>query len=100
MKKQEIKEKIIKISKWLFKTAYKIGVITAGATAFTNPVSGAIAGTSVVASVISSVFKDKNLKPAMKIINALAINFDNAENDKVTNEVIPVKKNARVQSKK
>ena len=97
MKKQEIKQKLIKTSKWLFKTAYKIGVITAGATAFTNPISASVAGISVIASVLSSVFKDKNFKPAMKLVNALAINFDNAENDKVVNEIVPVKKNAKAE---
>ena len=64
-------KKIKVIGLFILKGLFKIGVVTAGATAFTNPVSATIAGVSAVASAISSVTKDKNFKPAMKIVNIL-----------------------------
>ncbi len=90
---EKFKNNALKIGKFLFKTAYKIGIITAGATAFTNPISASIAGVSVVASVLSSIFRDKDFEALMKIINALAFNFDKAENDKKVNAVAILKKN-------
>ena len=78
-------QKAVRIGRGIFKFMWKIGVVTAGITAFTNPVSAAIAGTSAISSAISSVVKDRNLQPAMKIVNVLACNMDASENDPVTN---------------
>lgn len=75
---------MFKLSKVL-KALYKIGVATAGITAFTNPYSATIAGVATVASAVSAATKDKNYKPAMTIVNLLACNIDKAANDRHKN---------------
>lgn len=64
---------------------YKLGMLTAGATAVTNPVSAIIAGVGVAAASISASVKDKNLKKLSPIVNVLALNIDKAKNDNFRN---------------
>ena len=76
-----MKKKIIRALKFTIKWSYKICVAAAGVTAFTNPVSASITGAVAISSAISSGLKDKNIKPAMKLINIIACNIDKAKND-------------------
>ena len=73
-----------KLFKWL-KLAYKICIAANGAAAFTNPISAAITGGVAIASAISATVKDKQAKPAMKLVNIIACNYDKAKNDQASN---------------
>lgn len=80
------KRKIGKFLKATFNFLVKVGIATAGATAFTNPLSASIAGGTAIASAISAAVKDKKFKPAMKVINVIACNIDKARNDYTKNK--------------
>jgi len=80
--KKSTKNKIIKGIKDVSIFLYNVGMATAGVTAFTNPVSAIIAGSGVIASAISSIFKDRSMGKLATLINLIAQNIKNAKNDR------------------
>jgi len=78
-------KKSIRVGGFALKLLWKLGIATAGVTAFTNPISATIAGVSAVASAVSAVSKDRNIKPVMSLVNILALNIDKAKNDSSAN---------------
>lgn len=91
MTKKYIWSKLKNGAIWLLKNSYKgliaVGGASAGVAAVTvgSPLL-AVAGASAVASTISSVVKDKNIKPIMKLVNLIACNIDKAKNDEGYNK--------------
>lgn len=67
------------------KSVYKVSIAVAGVAAMFEPTLAIVAGSTAVASVISSSVKDKNVKTAMKILNVIACNIDRAENAPLKN---------------
>ncbi len=80
------KHKFIKGLKFTARWVFKICIAAAGITAMTNPASASITGAVALTSVISTIIKDKDFKPAMKLINIMACNIDNAKNNPLDNE--------------
>ena len=86
-KTKKHENKFIKGLKFTAKWAYKICIAAAGGLAiYSNPVTGTIAGAVAISSMLSASFKDKNIKPAMKLINFIACNIDKASNDPKINK--------------
>lgn len=80
--------KLLKVGKFIVKGLALVG---GGVAMVADPITGSIAGIVAIASAFSSMFKDKNFKPLMKLVNLFAVNIDNAENDKKINGIVKKK---------
>tara|TARA_B110000211_G_scaffold234725_1_gene305888 strand:+ start:4448 stop:4702 length:255 start_codon:yes stop_codon:yes gene_type:complete len=77
----EVKQTTTQIFFKYLSFVYKLCIAVNGAASFTNPISAVVTSVVALSSVISSSVSDNNSKPAMKLINLLAINLDKAENN-------------------